>query len=138
MLSLTSLFLLLIGLVHLVLDGPVCVGALLSSDSVALLGLTTAATSQHSITLLGGLHTCVVTNTGGLGCIGYDQYGQATGAPGSVGWKKVCTGLVYSCALASGGSVTCWGDLTVGGRGLIPSPQTSPLAADIICGADFM
>jgi alpha-tubulin suppressor-like RCC1 family protein len=81
--------------------------------------------SQISI---GGNHACGVTTAGVGLCWGYNQNGQLgngtsgvtiTTAPGTVSFvgvtlTQISAGASHTCAIATGGSLYCWGDNSLG------------------------
>jgi len=69
-----------------------------------------------------GMHTCALTNTGGVKCWGWNEYGQVGNGtydspitePVDVvgldaGVKAIAVGGEHSCALLDSGTVNCWG-----------------------------
>ncbi|MBV7333893.1 hypothetical protein KFU94_37805 [Chloroflexi bacterium TSY] len=77
----------------------------------------------NSVTMLvaGWDHACALTNTGGVKCWGYNEYGQLgngtttdSSTPVDVsgltsGVTAITTGWNHSCALTTGEGVKCWG-----------------------------
>ena len=96
-----------------------------SDVPVAVSGIASGATAV-SVRLH---HSCAVTATGGVECWGSDRYGQlgdgrTSDSPVPVavsglasGAKAVAAGAFHTCAIASGGTVTCWGANDLGQLG---------------------
>ncbi len=90
----------------------------------------------------GGNHTCALTSAGQVMCWGANGNGQASGAgsdtlaiaqPAPVGsgtYTMITSGFDHSCALAAGGSVSCWGRNNWGQAG--NGGTSSPAAAGAI------
>jgi alpha-tubulin suppressor-like RCC1 family protein len=82
--------------------------------------------SEISTLTGGGVHTCVLTSSGGIKCWGENEYGQLgdgtntdSNTPVEVigldsGATAVATGIHHTCALTSNGGVKCWGWNTSG------------------------
>ena len=78
----------------------------------------------------GGEHTCALTRTGEIHCWGRNVYGQLgagrseaslslpTRVAADVMFEDVCAGDSHSCAIATDGSVHCWGQNDDGQLGL--------------------
>lgn len=112
-----------------------------------------ARVSGVSAVAAGDAHTCAVT-TAGVFCWGADDRGQlgdsihidstlpvavngVAGVPGADGHATVAAGKDFSCALAAGGGVTCWGDDSVGqiGDGGGAAAPRLPTAVPGVAGA---
>ncbi len=77
----------------------------------------------------GGSHACVLTESGGVKCWGWNGHGQVgdgtttnRSAPTDVsslgsGIQSVASGYDHTCALTLGGGVKCWGDNDFGELG---------------------
>jgi hypothetical protein len=98
-----------------------------TSDRVQVTGA--GAGTWNSIAA-GGVHTCGIMSDQSLWCWGDNTYGQlgigsevaastpvAVGAPGQT-WASVAAGLLNTCALATDGSLWCWGSNSDGQLGL--------------------
>jgi hypothetical protein len=78
----------------------------------------TALSAVNASALLGSTHSCVITTSRDVKCIGFNAYGQ-TDVPSSMHGSAVyvCAGSRHTCALVQSGastSSTCWGDTDAG------------------------
>jgi alpha-tubulin suppressor-like RCC1 family protein len=95
-----------------------------TSDPVQIAGTTWQSVSA------GQSHTCAVMVDGTLWCWGSNTSGQlgdntldSKSTPVAVGtsgqtWAMVAAGVTHTCALATGGSLWCWGDNSAGQLGI--------------------
>jgi hypothetical protein len=91
----------------------------------------------------GESHTCVLTNRGGVACLGSNSYGQlghlrptSDFVPGQVpglasGFLAVTVGGMHTCALAAGGEVRCWGSNAYGQLGSAMRCSSSSVPVDV-------
>jgi alpha-tubulin suppressor-like RCC1 family protein len=108
----------------------------LGSDSIPVLPTSqtsdpvqVAGTTWQSVSA-GQSHTCAVMVDGTLWCWGSNTSGQlgdntldSKSTPVAVGtsgqtWAMVAAGVTHTCALATGGSLWCWGDNSAGQLGI--------------------
>jgi alpha-tubulin suppressor-like RCC1 family protein len=95
-----------------------------TSDPVQVTGTTWQSVSA------GESHTCAIMLDGTLWCWGSNTSGQlgdntldSTSTPVAVitsgqTWAMVAAGVTHTCALATGGSLWCWGDNSAGQLGI--------------------
>lgn len=74
----------------------------------------------------GYVHTCAITESGGVTCWGSSDFGSGSGAASAVpvdvpglasGITAIAAGGAHTCALTSGGGVNCWGSNEYGQLG---------------------
>lgn len=109
---------------------------------------TRAPALDHATALdAGGFHTCVLSSTGSLSCVGFNDSGQLGVGdaetrlqpvnPGCAAntnslcfddWRQVSAGSYHTCAIRHGGALYCWGGNTNAqvGIGLIGTDELLP------------
>lgn len=112
----------------------------------AISGLASATANLST----GQAHGCSIMTTGSIKCWGYGTSGQLgdgttttrnnanTAVSGITTATKVVTGSTHSCALLTGGAVSCWGSANVGqvGDGGTTT-RTSPVSTGITDATDI-
>lgn len=103
---------------------------------------SSAVTGNITQIALGGSHTCVLLDTGGVKCWGINFYGElGIGTVGSAnplpqtptglgsGVARIAARISSNCALLATGILKCWGDNGLGqaGTGLVSSNQPVPV-----------
>jgi alpha-tubulin suppressor-like RCC1 family protein len=139
----------------LLLNGTVeCWGQGDLGDGTTSSSFSPVALSLTNITdiAVGSGHTCALSSAGTVECWGSNQYGQlgSTTGIGSLvgsatpetvaglsGVQAVVAGTGHTCALLTGGAVSCWGsnaDGVLGNGSTTPLNSTAPLAVPGLSG----
>ncbi|HMJ79117.1 MAG TPA: PKD domain-containing protein [Iamia sp.] len=118
-------------------NGPATTGIHSTPSPIVTPGGTTWSTIAA-----GNQHSCAVTTAGAAYCWGDDTNGKvgngattgaqdspvAVAAPASGTWTAISVGTAHTCALATVGLASCWGNDSVGegGNGAATGDQVSP------------
>jgi alpha-tubulin suppressor-like RCC1 family protein len=116
-------------------------GTMSSSIPVPVTGLTNATAVTIGGTLGSGIHVCALQSSGTVSCWGSNYSGElGTGTaagqaavpmvvPNLAGATAIAAGNDFTCALITGGTVQCWGNLSYGqppaDGGYVVSPPTA-------------
>lgn len=129
------------------LDGKAGVGDLVDHDAPVRVG---DANDWSSITA-GGFHTCAVRADGSLWCWGGNLHGQLgldwvgpgrdEFLPARVGdatsWSRAEAGIEHTCALTTGGALSCWGNGESGQLG-VGSTETSGVPREVMPDSEIV
>jgi alpha-tubulin suppressor-like RCC1 family protein len=113
------------------IDGGAATSSLPTVRVVGFTRIAAAGGSQQGAVLTTGGYTCGIITTGDMYCWGISWFGvRGNGSFGTLSpgptptlvggghqWTDVATGMYYVCAVASGGSVFCWGSGSSGELG---------------------
>ena len=110
-----------------------------TSAAVGTFGDVTAISTTASKVSVGAIHGCAILTTGALECWGNNSYGQTgnndnlvttvftaiTPAGFGANVEEVSTYDYYVCARLQNNSVSCWGNMPIGGVTYAPTAVTS-------------